>query len=543
MPPARLPGSGGGCYHPQELSDRVPEPFGVPDMNRSRSLFSLATASLCLFLAAPSLSAQNEEFERAARELREALQGGKKKSDVSPELKLARRRWARFQPRIDREVARQDEAVKAGGEALAQAVKEYEKRADSGGDAVDHYLAGRLFGRIADLDKAREHFEQAIRMDPMFYWAWHALGTYYTLRKMWEPGMRHYTEALRMNPGYLPSLRGLALCQGKSGDLEGAGKTLAEILSRDPDDLEANEAMASLLKRQLRYEEAAERYRKVLELDPGHHEAQLDLGLCYERTDRTDKALETYQDLLEKDPSNWRALMRVSQIHHRRGHLHQAADDLEHLVAVLPEDAPVDRAQVQATITRLRTGPKEVQPNPDRKTPEQWTYVMLNSMEKERRLKAARVLLTSPRNQPDLNTAFLKVLVKDKEPEMRALALAWIRKWWPPSELRDPHMMSVFKTLMKLSKDGRVLGQLAWLMALSESQAAVPTLIHTLPRVSDEYAFREMHRALNKLTYAYIEVNLPWDVTFEDMERIKKKWAEWYAENRADYARYEDRER
>ena len=110
-----------------------------------------------------------------------------------------------------------------------------------------------------------------------------------------------------------------------------------------------------------------------------------------------------------------------------------------------------------------------------------------------------------------------------------------------PSELRSKPLMNVFRTLLKASKDRRVLGQVAWLMALSESPAAVPSLVKKLPHVKDAHAFREMHRALNALTYAYIEVDLHWNFDFDDLERVKATWAEWYETNRSDFRRYEEK--
>ena len=130
------------------------------------SLCTLAT----LLLIARSVPAQNTEFERAARELREALKGDKKKL-VTPEMRREQRRWAQIQKRIDAEVERQDQLIVSGGEPLWKGIKEYESRAASSGDAVDHYLAGRIYGRVSNLDKAREHFERATKMDPRLFWA------------------------------------------------------------------------------------------------------------------------------------------------------------------------------------------------------------------------------------------------------------------------------------------------------------------------------------------------------------------------------------
>ena len=502
----------------------------------------LALLQVLLTGAAFSQNETETELEKAARELREAL-GGRKGQNVPEEVKRAHRQWAFYKQRIDREVSHQNQLLTKGGQALWDGVKEYAERADGGGDAVDHYLSGRLYGRVDDLPRARDHFDQSVKLDPWFYWGYHGLGTYFAVRKMWEPAVSHYVEALRLNPEYMPSLRGLAMCQARSGDLAAAAKSLKKILTADPDDLDATLAMARLLADQLRYEEAADYLGKALELSPKHLEALYLQGRCLERSDRADLALASYEKLVGFDPKNWRAFLAMARIFHSRGEMHRSADMQDKVLAVLPpEGSGIDPTQLEASIAKLRDGPAvQKAPGGNRKSAEDWAYIMLNSAELERRQKAARVLVNSPRNTKNLNKAFLTVLAKDKDPQMRAIALSWIRQWWPKSELKSKRLMDVFRTLLRLSKDEKVIAQLAWLMEISESPAAVPALVSKLPRISSAHAFREMHRALNKLTYAYIELEIPWDLGFEDMNRIKGIWSKWYEENRGDYRRYEEK--
>jgi hypothetical protein len=61
-----------------------------------------------------------------------------------------------------------------------------------------------------------------------------------------------------------------------------------------------------------------------------------------------------------------------------------------------------------------------------------------------------------------------------------------------------------------------------------------------LQKENDPYAFRQLHRALNRLSFAYIGIPLEGELDAERMEALIRDWRAWYAANTIQFRKYED---
>lgn len=470
--------------------------------------------------------------DEARREALRTLRGDQ-------ELAAARTRWPRYERAIALEIPKQDKVVQAGGSELDDRISNYELKADLSGEPVDCYLAGRILGLAGRLDQARAYFERSVAVDRFFYWGHHGLGTYFAMREMPEPAAKHYQESLDLNPEFMKAARGLAMCHMQMRNYDRAETMFRRIIAKQPDDLETRRAFARMLMSANRYAEAVNALLELKQRAGDQPGIDTLLAFCYARTDDVEKAIELYEAQLERDPKDFRSALEVGRILMRLGRHHDAADRFQAALEHLPLQAPIDRAQLEELIADLRAGPPIVKQNEKRKDPNEIIQIMLNSAEVERRREAARMLAASPIRHPELDKAFLRAL-KDADYVVRTVAVRTVGEWWGEAEqLSDPRLVRIFSILLN-DRSHLVRGMVAGVLGRADHARAVPPLMKRLARERDPYVFRQIHRALNRLSFAYIGIPLEGELDTERMEKLSAEWRTWYDANAFLYRKYEE---
>lgn len=493
----------------------------------------LRTTILLVLLVSTSLPAQGgSAAERARAEALNAFKG-------SQEFREAKKRWVGYRQQIDVEVPKQDQAVSAGGTKLDQKISQYEMKAEIEGSPVSNYLAGRILGLAGRLDQARTFFERSVSIDKYFYWGHHGLGTYFAMREMPEPAAKHYQQALDLNPEFVKAARGLAMCHMQLRNHERAEALFRKIIADDPADLETRHALARMYVQAGHHAEAINELLQIQQRDPDAKGVQPLLAFCYSRTEELEKAILTYETVLQRNQKDWRSAMELGKILLRMGRHHEAADRFQQGLDHLPLSANFDREKLEELVAELRSGPAVVKKPEGVKTPEEWLELLLNSVEVERRRQAARILASSPVRHAELDKGFLRAL-KDKDFVVRTIAVKTIARWWGEAEqLDDPRLVKIMAILLN-DRSHTVRGSVAAALGRSDHARAVPPLVKRLQKERDPYVFRQLHRALNRLSFAYIGIPLEGALDTERMEGLTREWRTWYDANIFQFRKYED---
>lgn len=471
--------------------------------------------------------------DRARAEALNAFKG-------SQEFEDAKVRWPDYRRQIALETPKQDQAVSTGGRRLDQKISEYEMRADIEGTPVSNYLAGRILGLADRLDQARPFFARSVSIDKFFYWGHHGLGTYFAIRKMPEIAAKHYQRAIDLNPEFAKASRGLAMCHMQLRNYDRAEALFRKLLAEEPGDLETRRAIASMYVQERRHTEAINELLQIKQRHPKATGVDPLLALCYSRTEALEKAIRTYETVLQRHPKDWRSAMELGKIFLRMGHHHDAADRFQQGLDNLPLSANFERETLEELVAELRTGPPIVKQREGVKSPEEWLEILLNSVEVERRRHAARVLSASPVRHAELDKGFLLAL-RDKDYVVRTLAVQTVGRWWGAVEqLHDPHLVKIMSILLN-DPSHTVRGSVAATLGRTNHRRAVPPLLKRLPKERDPYVFRQLHRALNRLSFAYIGVPLEGEIDAERMEALTGDWRAWYDANIFQFRKYEDR--
>jgi len=245
---------------------------------------------------------------------------------------------------------------------------------------------------------------------------------------------------------------------------------------------------------------------------------------------------------LNRDPQNWRSAIELGKLHQRMGRNHAAAGFFEKGLDAMPLKTNFDREALEGLVVTLKTMPAVSKVDTNRKSPEQWVEILLNSVEVERRRHAARVISSSPIRHPSFDKAMLRAL-RDRDHVVKTLAVKTVGEWWDAAEeLGNPGLVRIFALLLK-DQYGSVRGMAAHMLGRVDHARAVPPLVSRIESERDPYVFGELHRALNRLTFAYIAIESREKLEPEVMERLSGEWKSWYERNVMQFRKYEEERR
>jgi tetratricopeptide (TPR) repeat protein len=505
-------------------------------MGRTRCVRAAAAAFGVLSLVPGFLPAQGGGLDpdKARRDALSAF------APVSrQELEEARKRWPIYDRAISDAIPRQDGAVAAGGKTLDDAIAFFEQTAHLNGTPVNTYLAGRLLGLSGRLDEARAWFERSVATDKFFYWGYHGLATYFAMKDMHEPAAQQYRRALDYNPEFTKAARGLAMCYMSMGRLDEAEGQFKTLIAADPDDSETRLTYAQMLVRGARYVDAINELRTAEQRLGSNPEVERMLAFCYGRTDQINEAMATYERLLAKDAKDWKASFELGKLHQRRGYNHKAADCFRQVLENLPVTSTMNREALQEVIQDLRTMPAVTETPKNQKSPEEWAQLLLHGQDVDRRRQAARVIASSGFHHPAFTEGMLRAL-RDKDPTVKTIALRTLAEWFSGTEQLSSSGMTRIVSLLARDQDSRVRGMACHVLGEADHPRCVPPLIERIATERDPYVFQQIHRALNRLTFAYLEVDREGEPDAETMERLAREWRAWYDRNVNTYRRYVD---
>ena len=224
--------------------------------------------------------------------------------------------------------------------------------------AFDHYLKGRYFLQKYEeefVNQARDHFQQALDLEPTFAQAWAGLAdTYKTLDyfAVLSPaeaarGTRAAAErALELDPGLAEAHSALATAlTDYYFEWESAERHFRDALRLNPSYATAYQAYAEYLRDMGRFDEALAMIETAQRLDPLSPFHQLVEGIILDLGGRPAEAIARYERLLGMHPG-----YRMAHFYAALAHAHQGQHEatLASIGKVDPEDRLPDAVAVRA---------------------------------------------------------------------------------------------------------------------------------------------------------------------------------------------------
>ncbi len=282
--------------------------------------------------------------------------------------------------------------------------------------AYQEYLRGRYFWnkRTADnLQKAIEHFDQAIEKDPNFALAYTGLADSYQLLAEYSAAAPHEAfpkakaavkKALEIDDQSAEAHTALAYSQAfYDWDWTGAEKSFKRAIELNTNYATAHQWYAEFLVAMGRFEESRAEFERALELDPVSPIILTDLAALYDQIGNAEQEIEQSRRVIEIDPNFAYGYFYLGLGYERKGMDAEASETLAKTMLLFGEP-PECADEVRAAFAK--NGIKG------------WWQKRLEQIETRPHLK----------NFQAYHKALVKIRLDDKEGTLEALNQAFGRK-------------------------------------------------------------------------------------------------------------------
>ncbi|OGU18752.1 MAG: hypothetical protein A2059_01525 [Ignavibacteria bacterium GWA2_55_25] len=240
--------------------------------------------------------------------------------------------------------------ARAGKQHEAKGVYEAILKKDSK-NAEAHYRLGMIFlgQRLRDVDKAVEHMEEAVEINPKEANYQHGLGAAYGTEAQSAGVFRQailaprvkkaFAKAVELNPRHIEAHIGLARYYQQApgimgGDMDKAWQEAEIIIGLD--EVQGRTFKASLFEKEKKMPEAENEYKTLLGNRPADWKAWRVAGFFYLRHQRTDDAIASFTKYTEMRPDTADSFTRLAQAHIQK-------KDADRAIALLQKSLTMDR--------------------------------------------------------------------------------------------------------------------------------------------------------------------------------------------------------
>jgi Tfp pilus assembly protein PilF len=150
----------------------------------------------------------------------------------------------------------------------------------SHGKARAHNNLGRVYQQRKLAEKAMEHYQTAIRLNPDFYLAYANLGTVYSDKGLTDKAIEQYRMAIRLDPDFALAHYNLGTAYGSQGLTD----------------------------------KAIEHFQSALMLTPDYADAHYNLGLIYFKKGFIDRSRRELEEVLRLNPNDREARQRLQEL-------------------------------------------------------------------------------------------------------------------------------------------------------------------------------------------------------------------------------------
>ncbi|MGD1865613.1 MAG: tetratricopeptide repeat protein [Phormidesmis sp.] len=153
------------------------------------------------------------------------------------------------------------------------------------------YQQGDAYREGKKWEEAIACYQEYIRLNPEFSWAYHSLGDCYKNLGLWESAIAAYHKAATLNPGFVWSHYSLAEVLAGAQQLELAAESYQQVLVLDPSNEQVPPRLASVL-------------QQLIERSPRRVDYYQSLAEQYFAEEKITEAIATYHMALQIQPDN-----------------------------------------------------------------------------------------------------------------------------------------------------------------------------------------------------------------------------------------------
>ena len=179
-------------------------------------------------------------------------------------------------------------------------------------DHHTHVQMGRSLTEVGRLAEAEQVLRRAARVRDAA--AEYNLALVLDRQGRWDEARQHYEQALAINPFHVKAMNNLAIGLDQRGQTGAAFAWYDRAIQTSPSDPEAHSNLGAALIGQRRFDEAIRVLRTAIELNPGAADAYNNLGIALAFSGRLDEARKRFEEALRRAPGHVDATRNLARL-------------------------------------------------------------------------------------------------------------------------------------------------------------------------------------------------------------------------------------
>ncbi len=187
-----------------------------------------------------------------------------------------------------------------------------------------------------DYESARQHFLEAVRLNPHYAEAYTNLGNSLLQQGKIEEAIGQFGRAIQVNAQYADAHFNLGLALERTGDIENAATSYRRTVRLKPDQVEAWFNLGGALRRMGKLDEAAEALTEAVKLRPDWEEPEYMLGLTLMEERKLPDAISHFHSALKIKPDYADAFIKLGDALAVSGKTDEAIENYQQALRIKP---------------------------------------------------------------------------------------------------------------------------------------------------------------------------------------------------------------
>ena len=196
---------------------------------------------------------------------------------------------------------------------------------------------GEAHDKLGNYDKAIEEFQQALKINPNYFFGLSNLGNVYGKQKKYNEAIPYFQKALKIKPDYSPAHYNIARAFHLIGKKKEAAESYRKAIQFNPYFEQAFYNLAYLSMELSGFDEAIENFNKFLKMRPRHSKAHFGLGNALMMKGQLDLAMQEYRTSGALDPSFALPYMNMANIQMQTKNIPAAIENYEKALKIQPK--------------------------------------------------------------------------------------------------------------------------------------------------------------------------------------------------------------
>lgn len=167
-----------------------------------------------------------------------------------------------------------------------------------------HYSIAYAFQQTGQFEKAIEHYEDAVRIEPRDYRSMNNLAVLLLMQGKTDEALKFLEKAVQLNNHFTDAINNLGLALREKGRTDEAMEKWQQVLALEPGQPNAHYNIAVTMLHNGKYSQAIEHFNKTLEKKKDSAEVYNYLGTAYTALGQFKAAIDSYNEALKLSPDD-----------------------------------------------------------------------------------------------------------------------------------------------------------------------------------------------------------------------------------------------